>query len=387
MGDRLEQIEHHTEFDLSELDLVALEDEAFAVSANAGIVFHVNATGRHVLESLRSGASLNELSRTVARECSICPTQALDDLNAFSETIKLSIGQTQKSTPIGLGSASPLHPTVDRAVYAVLGRHFCVHYPTALTAAICHPPLAPYQTSHTPDEALDVDIREGNTQVTVRCGAAEVNIRKTRGALMTALQRAILCHDQSDPGLFEAVVHAGSVVGNKGAWLIGGASGRGKSTLVARLDVYGLRVFSDDLVPIDLAMGRALPLPLSLSVKENGWAAVSSFRTDLTQVDPHVSTTGKRIKYIRPMHAALDGDRQGQPIAGLLLPKYVPGASAHIEPIGLKDAMVSLCDKFGRFPVEPDQLTRLIELLEPLPRYQLVYGDVEDVMPGLSGLL
>lgn len=387
MGDRLDQIEHDTEFDLSALDLVALEDEAFAVSAKAGIVFHVNAAGRHVLESLRSGTTLNQLSRTVARECSICPTRALDDLKTFSETIKLSIGQAQKSTPIGLGSAAPLREKVDRAVYAVLGRQFCVHYPTQKIAAICHPPLAPFQVGCTSGEALDAVIREGSTDITVRCGAAGVTIRKTRGALMTALQRAILCHDQADPGLFEAVIHAGSIVADTGAWLIGGASGRGKSTLVARLDAYGLRVFGDDLAPIDLANGRALPLPLCLSVKENGWAAVSRFRADITEIDPHISATGKLVKYIRPLQTASDADRQGQPIAGLLLPMYTPGASTHIEPISLRDAMVSLCDKFGRFPVEPAHLTRLIEVLEPLPRYRLVYGDVEDILPELSGLL
>lgn len=387
MGDRLDQGVQHTEFDLSKLDLVGLEDEAFAVSADAGIVFHVNALGRKVLESLRSGASLDELSGTLARECAISPTRALDDLNAFSDSIKQSIGRTRKCTPIGLGSALPLRGVVDKADYAIFGRHICVHYPTQEIAAICHPPLAPFQIDCAYEEKLDAVIHETNTEVSVSCGAAEVSIRKTRGALMTALQRALLCHDQSDPGLFDAVVHAGSVVGGKGAWLIGGASGRGKSTLVTRLDAYGMRVFSDDLVPIDLAKGRALPLPLALSVKESGWAAVSRFRADITAVDPHVSRTGKRIKYIRPIHAALDEDRQGLPIAGLLLPQYTPGASALIQPVGLKEAMVSLCDRYGRFPVEPDDLTRLIDLLAPLPIYQLIYGDVEDVLPELSGLL
>ncbi len=387
MGDRLDQVVPHTEFDLSELDLIALEDEAFAVSAEAGVIFHVNAMGRHVLELLRSGASLDELSSAVARECAICPTRALDDLTAFSDNIKLSIGQTPKCTPTGLESAPPLRGAVDKASYAIFGRQVCVHYPTQEIAAICHPPLAPFQNERASEEKLDAVIHETDTEVFVGCGAAEVSIHKTRGAVMTALQRALLCHDQADPGLFDAVVHAGSVVGSRGAWLIGGASGRGKSTLVTRLDAHGLRVLSDDLVPIDLARGRALPLPLSLSVKESGWAAVSRFRVDITAVVPHVSTTGKRIKYIRPMHAALDADRQGQPIAGLLLPQHTPGASTHIQPIGLKDAMVALCDRFGRFPVEPGDLTRLIDLLAPLPRYQLIYDDVEDVLPGLTGLL
>ena len=49
--------------------------------------------------------------------------------------------------------------------------------------------------------------------------------------------------------------------------------------------------------------------------------------------------------------------------------------------------MIGLCDKFGRFPVEPGELRSLISMIAEIPRYELVYDNVDDLMPQLAKLL
>jgi len=49
--------------------------------------------------------------------------------------------------------------------------------------------------------------------------------------------------------------------------------------------------------------------------------------------------------------------------------------------------MLALCDKYGRFPIDPDDLKALISVVSEMPRYQLVYDDVNDVLPELTTLL
>ncbi len=374
----------HAGFSFHELDLVALEDEAFAVSSDAGLVFHVNAVGRWVLENLRSGATLHEVSEAIAADGAVSPAQVLTDLTAFTDNIKAGFEASANSPQVKEDLAPPLSDAPQNATYFLFGRCMRVHYPNEKLAAVCHPPMVPYLMPEGSDEPLDVTIQETETQFQVTGGSARVLIKKSRGALMTALQRVILCHDQSDPGLFDVVVHAGAVAGAKGAWLIGGASGRGKSTLVARLDAAGLRVLSDDLVPIDIAAGRAYPLPLALSVKEMGWPVVAGYRPDLNDVSACTSQAGKRVKYIRPLNPATDADRGGLPIAGLLLPQHDPECDPSITQVSLKDAMVSLCDKFGRFPIESAALSGLIEVLDPLPKYQLQYADIDQILSELA---
>lgn len=378
---------NETEFCGRTLDLVAIEDEAFAVSVDAGVLFHLNATARHVLEAANAGASFSEISKSIAEANDLCPAQVLNDVTALASGLEQGVQRALSLGAEGKDYAPALESPVHNANYACFGCHITITYPTQDMAAICHPLLAPFQTSVSAEKALIAELQETKDHFRVRCGLANVQIEKSPGALMTALQRAILCHDVPEPGLFNVVVHAGAVVGQQGAWLVGGASGRGKSTLVATLDVHGFRVLSDDLVPLDLETALAFPMPVGLSLKDGGWATVLRHRSDLANLQPVVSASGKKTRFAKPLNPATDDDRHGRPIAGLLLPERQEGAAAALETMSLKEAMVGLCDRFGRFPLDPSDLERLIGLLERRPRFRLIYSEVEDILPVLCGEL
>ena len=381
------RLENEPAFCGKTLDLVALEDEAFAVSADAGVLFHLNATARQVLEAAHAGATFREISEVLADAHDLCPAQVLGDVTTLARGLEDGVQQALTQVKHGAEGAPPLSEPVYSATYELFGRRIAISYPTQEMAALCHPPLAPFRVDEDVRCQLTAQLKEADGTYVVRCGWALVKIEKSRGALMTALQRAILCHDVTAPGLFNVVVHAGAVVTDQGAWLVGGASGHGKSTLVTALDADGARVLSDDLVPLELDTETALPMPMALSVKEAGWQTAARFRPEISGIAPRISATGKKVKFLKPLNPAQDEDRKGHRIAGLLLPHRKMGATACLEPIGLKEAMVGLCDRFGRFPLDPRDLERLIALLERLPRYRLIYSEVEHILPMLRGRL
>lgn len=382
------QVPQDLGFDFASLEIVPLEDEALAVSAEAGVIVHLNSVGRQVLESFATGLSIDELAQAMAAGYGISQAQARSDLISFRDDLEQSVYDARNQVPLQRANQPTLSKPVTVASYEIFGRVICIRYPDQETAAVCHPPLAPFECEPGADGGLEVEISKTTDEIHVRCGRATVTIPNLPGALMTALQRAMLCHDVENPCLFGVVVHAGAVVGPNGAWLIGGSSGRGKSTLVARLDAAGYRVLSDDLVPIDLATGCAYPMPIALSLKEKGWPAVSTFRADLVSAPTYTSAVGKRVKYLRPLHPPLDGDRSGHPIAGVLLPQFTAGGgAARVKTIGLKRSILGLCDRFGRFPVEPADLKQLIARLNHLPCYELTYGDGEEIVALVSDFL
>lgn len=368
------------------LEIIPLEDEAFAVTPGAGILFHLNATARAVLEATQAGASREDIARSLAVAGSLPTASAARVVDDLLDQIARDSRATQNAAGEPL-SWSPLPAPVAEASYRLFDHLVRVRFPDQEVAAACHPLLAPMEEPETARYDLAATFERIGDVLQVHCGVAQVTMHDTPQAAWSGLQRAILCHDIVDPGLFTVVLHAGAIVGPKGAWLIGGNSGQGKSTLVARLDAAGYRVLGDDLIPLDLPRGRTLPLPTALSIKESGWPIVSGFRADIERARPFETPIGKRVRYLAPRNPPRDSDRRGHEIAGLLLVNRTAGAAPEIRPLSLKQAMIAMCDRFGRFPIEPENLRQLIALFSGAPRYELIYDDAAQILPDLAKLL
>lgn len=367
--------------------IIPLEDEGFAVLPGTGILIHLSPTARLVLEYLQTGTTRDQIVREFSGSGMAPASQIKHDVDQLLDTLTLDISTALSSPPAAPYTVKPLSEPVTHAVYLLFEKVVLVRYPNQDVAATCHPllepMLLPVETAHD----LTVEFEQRTDEYLVRCGLASVTIDKAPQAAFSALQCVILFHDREVSGLFDVVMHAGAVVGPKGAWLVGGASGNGKSTLVARLDAEGHRVLSDDLVPLDLSEQSLLPLPMALSIKESGWTKVSAFRPDLDTVPPQRTSIGKHVRYLAQLNPPKDSDRKGHPFAGLLLPRRKENATPAIKTLGLKPAMIALVDKFGRFPIEPENLSKLIALVATQPRYEIVYDDVEQILPELSKIL
>lgn len=69
-----------------------------------------------------------------------------------------------------------------------------------------------------------------------------------------------------------AVLHAAALEGPRGAYLLAGPSGSGKSSLTLELLARGHRLLSDDYAPFDIDAGRIAPFGRALAVDPDGGA-------------------------------------------------------------------------------------------------------------------
>jgi len=158
----------------------------------------------------------------------------------------------------------------------------------------------------------------------------------------------------------------------------------GKSTLAARLSAAGRRVFSDDVLPVDLAAGEAvatgclprlrLPLPPSASSAFMDYVGAHAVLTDgyYCYVDaPDITRT------IHAQRAAIG--------AIVLLDREVDGAWARLVDVPVEDAVLNTLLRDTRHAFDAEKtLSGYCDLLKAAKAYRLIYSDLEDAVRCLN---
>lgn len=155
----------------------------------------------------------------------------------------------------------------------------------------------------------------------------------------------------------------------------------GKSTLMTRLAASGRRIFSDDLVPIDLAAGEAvatgclprlrLPLPASASP-----AFASYVKSNAVLDDGYYC-------YVAPVSPTLHGDRST--IGAVVLLERRESGGAEILEAPVEDALLKLLMQDTRRSFDAaETLSRYHDLVARAKSYRLVFSDLEDAVTCLD---
>lgn len=116
------------------------------------------------------------------------------------------------------------------------------------------------------DPATTAGIRDGQEQV----------------PLIAGINPTLQIYDRFLNAIFDlstdyAVLHAAAVAdGQKGASLIAGPSGHGKTSMTLELVNRGFRFLSDDYAPMDLATGNVSPYPRTVGIIADGDARIPS---------------------------------------------------------------------------------------------------------------
>lgn len=176
------------------------------------------------------------------------------------------------------------------------------------------------------------------------------------------------------------LLHAGSAEFAGRLLLFPASTLAGKSTLMTRLSAAGHKVFSDDLIPLDLATGEAvatgcLPRP-RLPLPPAATPEFSAF------VESHVLARDEYCAYIDPGvgRRAGFGDRRAIG-AVVLLRRSTTQVEARIEPAPAEDVLWALVSQDTRKDsVAADMLDDYLRLLSGLRFCQLHYSDLEDAV-------
>ena len=180
------------------------------------------------------------------------------------------------------------------------------------------------------------------------------------------------------------VVHAGVVVAPDGnAVVLPAASGGGKTTLTAGLVRAGFDFLSDEMMAIDPASLRVLPVPRSLFVKPGTFEA-------LGLEPPHVSEAARRLldgtwpvtpDDLRP--GALGGP---SPVRTIIAPTYRPGSETRIERVSRATGLSDLASQ--AFNLEmfggPAGIELLAEVVRSASCYRLAVGRLDEAVAAVS---
>ncbi len=155
------------------------------------------------------------------------------------------------------------------------------------------------------------------------------------------------------------------------------ASGKtGKSTLTAQLAARGARVFTDDVVPVNLETGKAMalgiephlrkPLPDALPAAERRW------------IEDHVSIANKRMAYLglpRKGAGSLAPLGEARKIGAFVLLERREGVAPLLEPCARVDLMkLIIRQHFGAARPAPEILPRFKALIESAPCWRITYS-------------
>lgn len=370
---------------LENLDLIFLEDEAMATAPGSGAVLLLNSTATHIARLAKIGFDRDEIIQALVEHSGLMADQIQQDFAALESTVLHWIAEAntkEHRTHV----ASPLDPPLLSATYTLFERRVRIDYPDHDFSSFLHPYFAAFQVhEQEPDLLMQFEVEDSFS--TVRCGAAAFTAPPSGHGALGAVCLALLFHDKPEQKMLKVFMHCGGVLGRHGAWLIGGASGKGKSTMVTALDAAGHLTLGDDILPINPHARLAYPMPTSLSVKAGSWDRIAKTHPDQVAAQDWHTVAKKKVRRIAPQNPPRDSDRTGHPIAGFLFPDRTDENVVAIEPMSVKDAMISLCDKFGRFPSLHSDLAALAACMASVPRYRLRYRDADSLLPELSPLL
>jgi hypothetical protein len=174
-------------------------------------------------------------------------------------------------------------------------------------------------------------------------------------------------------------VHAAALERDGRALLLPAPSGSGKSTLCAGLLFSGWRLLSDELALIDTRSGHVVALPRPVSLKNAAIEATRSFAPQAS-FGPVVRETVKgRVAYVKPPVDAVR--RAGEPAlpAWIVMPRFVAGAPARLEPLPKARAFMQLVTNAFNYNVHGrDGFEALAQLVDRCDCYGFSYSRLED---------
>jgi hypothetical protein len=180
--------------------------------------------------------------------------------------------------------------------------------------------------------------------------------------------------------------HAGAVDLGGVAVALPAASGSGKSTLTAALVAGGAGYLSDEAAVIhpDTFVVEPYRKPIALAAASVDAVARSTGAPRAGR--PRIGDVGPAPSKAHLAPSAFGPSSSGAPLAALVFPQYVPGATTELLPLGVEDALVALVPcTFAATWSLTDALDRVVALVESVPAHRLTFSDLDSATSCIRG--
>ena len=180
------------------------------------------------------------------------------------------------------------------------------------------------------------------------------------------------------------LVHGAMLSGKRGAVILSGAPGAGKSTLALAMCAAGWGFGCDDMVRVRPDGGLA-PLPFAACLKSGAWPLLAPMWPSIGTLASWTRTDGQRVRYLTPPSMA---GISASGVHAVVVLARAPGAAATLSPIAPLEALQALVGS----AYSPDRaatneaLRMLAAHLETARCRRLTYSDLDEAVQLLEDL-
>jgi hypothetical protein len=248
-------------------------------------------------------------------------------------------------------------------------------------AELVHPVLAHLEVEPGGIET-SAEIVAGATGYELRAAGSQVGTCRTleeAASLVKACLPALVLPCMS----YLVAVHAAALARPNGCVLLPAPAGHGKTTLAMALMAAGWCYLSDDLVLLDRASQRAIPMPFSLALKEGAWPTAVRYFPEVDRAAIHIRADGRRVRYLLPVDWTLTPTE----VRWIVFPRYQPGV-ATLQPLARAAALDQLFQCCSAIPVAltADDVQRLMAWIDARQCFALAVSDLDQAIAQLNAL-
>jgi hypothetical protein len=213
-----------------------------------------------------------------------------------------------------------------------------------------------------------------NGELVDRCSHQDSIVPMVHGNLVIAAYKRSDCL---------VALHAAAVIGQRGAILLAGTPGSGKSTLTSALIANGFDYCADDTVLLTDLPIRVRGIPTRLGIKEGSWAVVARMWPGFNELPTGLRADGQRIRYLPPpVGSSCATADQCLDTSTLIFPRFAPDSPNELNRLTRAESLMRLTNAGYDTPagLTTDLVRKLIGWLADLSCYELTFSDLQQAV-------
>ncbi len=381
-----------------DVHLFILGDEGLLYADAAQEIYALNTTATYVWCQLEEGVSPAAIATAMSATFGFADSEAerhVADILAQWRTLGLLQGANPREPEVPAppaleadGGLPPFAavPSAERRHYALLDHRVEVRCNEPAQIEWVHTAIAHLAVATAPADSL-------------------VDIVATRDGHLIYLDQSPFCrcarYDQLAPivkGLIWQLslrgadyflnIHAGVVSDGRACTLLPAAPGSGKSSLTAALCRAGFKYFSDEVALLSESTFQAVPVPLSMCFKREGWDLMTPYYPELADLKTHHRGDGKVVRYLSPPADMRPTSNAAQPVRRLIFPRYAADAETALEPIGKVAALHRMMDECLAIPapLNVERVKAMVDWAAGVECYALPMSSLDDAVALIRAL-
>lgn len=176
------------------------------------------------------------------------------------------------------------------------------------------------------------------------------------------------------------IVHGSAVADGNACCILAGAGGSGKTTLAAGLVATGSLLVADDVVPIDEPSGLAVPIPMSMCLKEGSWKSLLAYYPHY-KTYPQFLRYNKNVRFFPPPIHALPKRTERFHINTIIFPHFNHIAERTLVALAPHEVLAKLIQTNSIINTwTAEKIEKVIAWLSTMKGYAITYPDLQTGM-------